>query len=128
MSRELVLANKIMKEANEFTGWGFSIRYQGEGYLVGTSLSQKDGQVMNIVFEVQKSEVVINTILPEFRFDEEIVKQELEKLSFPVEAMGNSGEALRVKCPMPFEYVKMNTASVVRDMMTSMIAAMTEMV
>lgn len=128
MSRELELANKIMKEANEFTGWGFSIRSQGEGYLVGTSLSKKDGQVMNIVFEVQKSEVVINTILPEFRFDAGKVKQVLEKLNLPIKAMGNSGEVLKVKCPIPFVYAKMNTAIILRDMMVPMIAAMSEIV
>lgn len=128
MSRELALANKIMKEANDFTGWGVSIRFQGEGYLVGTSLSQKDGQVMNIVFEIQKSEVVINTILPELRFDKEIVKLELEKLSFLVEAMGSSGKLLMAKCHIPFVYAKRDTCIIVRDMMAPMVAAMSEIV
>lgn len=126
MSGELELADKIMKEANKFTGWGFSIKFQEGGYLVGTSLTKKNGQVMNIVFEVCKSEVVINTILPEFRYDEGKVKQVLEKLNLPIKAMGNSGEVLMVKCPIPFVYAKMNTATILRDMMAPMIVAMSE--
>ena len=63
MNRELALANKVMKEANDFTGWGFSVVPQENKYLVGTSLERKAGQVLNIVFEIKRNGVEINTFI-----------------------------------------------------------------
>lgn len=57
MNRELALANKIMKEANDFTGWGFSVIPKDNAYLVGTSLERKAGKILNIVFEIKRNGV-----------------------------------------------------------------------
>ena len=78
MTRELLLADKIMKEANDRTGWGFSIKSFKEGYIVGTTIESNGGAVLDIRFEVQQTEVTICTILSGLEFDEEKVKQELD--------------------------------------------------
>ena len=82
MNRELALANKVMKEANDFTGWGFSVVPQGNKYLVGTSLERKAGQILNIVFEIKRNGVEINTFIPECMYDEKLASKILEKWNF----------------------------------------------
>ena len=128
MSKELVLANKIMREANSYTGWGFSVVPQGNVYLVGTSLERKEGQVLNIVFEVRGDIVTINTILPECKYSEKKVKETLETLEFPVEAKGISGEMLMVVCHIPVAIAEHDTDIVVQSMMVSMVDAITRIV
>ena len=41
MTRVTELAKRVQKEANEITGWGFSLVPQEDAYLVGTSLTKK---------------------------------------------------------------------------------------
>ena len=126
MNKELALANKIMKEANDYTGWGFSVVTQGNVFLVGTSLQRSEGQVLNIVFEVKKDMVVINTILPECKFSENKAKDILETIEFPIEVKGISGEMLMVVCHIPIVIAENDTDIVVKAMMISMVDAMTK--
>lgn len=126
MSKELSLANKILKEANDYTGWGFSVVPQGNVYLVGTSLQRKEGQVLNIVFEVKKDMVVINTILPECKYNENKAKDILGTIEFPIEAKGISGEMLMAVCHIPSAIAESDTDIVVKSMMVSMVDAMTQ--
>ena len=126
MNKELVLANKIMKEANSYTGWGFSVVPQGNVYLVGTSLQRKEGQVLNIVFEVKKDMVVINTIFPECKYNENKAKDILATIEFPIEAKGISGEMLMVVCHIPSTIAERDTDIVVKSMMISMVDSMTK--
>ena len=128
MNRELALANKVMKEANDFTGWGFSVVPQGNKYLVGTSLERKAGQVLNIVFEIRRNGVEINTFIPECKYDEKLASKILEKLKFPVEAKGTNGEMLIIKSKIPFELLESDTIIIVREMMVSMVDAMTKII
>lgn len=128
MNKELALANKIMKEANDYTGWGFSVVPQDNIYLVGTSLQRKEGQVLNIVFEVRADIVTINTILPECKYSERKAKEILETLEFPIEAKGISGEMLMAVCHIPTGIVESDTDIVVESMMVSMVDAMTKIV
>lgn len=128
MNRELALANKVMKEANDFTGWGFSVVPQGNKYLVGTSLERKAGQVLNIVFEIRRNGVEINTFIPECKYDEKLASKILEKLEFPVEAKGTNGEMLIIKSKIPFELLESDTIIIVRKMMVSMVDAMTKII
>ena len=126
MNKELALANKIMKEANDYTGWGFSVVPQGNVFLVGTSLQRSEGQVLNIVFEVRTDIVTINTILPECKYSEKRVKEILETLEFPIEAKGISGEMLMAVCHIPIAIAESDTDIVVESMMVSMVDAMTK--
>ena len=126
MNQELLLANKIMKEANDYTGWGFSVVPQDNVYLVGTSLQRKEGQVLNIVFEVKKDMVVINTILPECKYSENKAEDILETIEFPIEAKGISGEMLMVVCHIPVAIAEKDTDMVVKSMMISMVDVMTK--
>lgn len=128
MNRELALANKVMKEANDFTGWGFSVVPQGNKYLVGTSLERKAGQILNIVFEIKRNGVVINTFIPECMYDEKLASKILEKMEFPVEAKGTNGEMLIIKSKIPFELLESDTIIIVREMMVSMVDAMTKII
>lgn len=128
MNRELVLANKVMKEANDFTGWGFSVVPQGNKYLVGTSLERKAGEVLNVVFEIKRNGVEINTFIPECKYDEKLASKILEKLEFPVEAKGTNGEMLIIKSKIPFELLESDTIIIVREMMVSMVDAMTKII
>ncbi len=128
MTRELLLADKIMKEANYLTGWGFSIKSYEEGYVVETNFTKKEGQVLYIRFEIQKSEVAIYTILPELEFDEEKLKQELDLLDFSVEAMGISGIVLTLESKMSFIDARRNTTLIVGCMMMPMVVAMLKQV
>lgn len=126
MNKELVLANKIMKEANGYTGWGFSVVPQGNAYLVGTSLQRKEGQILNVVFEVRADIVTINTILPKCKYSEKSTKEILETLEFPIEAKGISGEMLMAVCHIPSAIAESDTDIVVKSMMVSMVDAMTK--
>lgn len=128
MNRELALANKVMKEANDFTGWEFSVIPKGNAYLVGTSLERKAGQVLNIVFEIRRNGVEINTFIPECKYDEKLASKILEKLEFPVEAKGTNGEMLIIKSKIPFELLESDTIIIVREMMVSMVDAMTKII
>ena len=128
MNRELALANKVMKEANDFTGWGFSVVPQENKYLVGTSLERKAGQVLNIVFEIKRNGVEINTFIPECKYDEKSASKILEKLEFPVEAKGTNGEMFIIKSKIPFELLESDTIIIVREMMVSMVDAMTKII
>lgn len=128
MNRELALANKVMKEANDFTGWGFSVVPQGNKYLVGTSLERKAGQILNIVFEIRRNGVEINTFIPECKYDEKLASKILEKLEFPVEAKGTNGEMFIIKSKIPFELLESDTIIIVREMMVAMVDAMTKII
>lgn len=118
------VANKVMKEANDYTSWGFSVIPQEDAYLVGTSISRYDGQVMNIVFKIRKVGVEISTFIPECRYDEKFVQEVLGELSFPVEAKGTNGEILIVKSMITFELLESDTVMIVREMMAVMVVAM----
>ena len=98
----------------------------GECILVGTSLQRREGQVLNIVFEVKKDRVVINTILPECKYSENKAKDILETIEFPIEAKGISGEMLMVVCHIPVAIAEKDTDMVVKSMMISMVDAMTK--
>ena len=123
-----MVANKLEKMLNNFTNWGFSTVPQGDGYLVGTSLSRNNGQVMNVVFEVQKSEVVIQAILPSCKFDEEMAKKEILalKLPIPVGLSGTSGELLFARCSIPTKYVNSDTNIIIGEIMIPIVSAMTK--
>lgn len=118
------VANKVMKEANDYTSWGFSVIPQEDAYLVGTSISRCDGQVMNIVFKIRKVGVEISTVIPECRYDEKFVQEVLGELSFPVEAKGTNGEILIFKSMIPFELLESDTVIIVREMMAVMVVSM----
>lgn len=127
MSKELKLADTIMKEANSSTNWMFSIMFMNDKYMVGTSLTKEDGQVMNIIFEIHKSKVVISLVLPKFIFEKETVQREFDAFGLQVDMEGNSGELLTIKHSIPFEDIEKNT-SIVLDIMEEMVFAMTEVV
>ena len=128
MSRELELAKKVQKEANDLTGWGFSLVPHEDACLVGTSLTKKTGQTLNVVFEIRKSAVVINTFVPNATHDEAFTKIVIENLSFPVEAKGKNGEMLILKGRIPFEILESTPTIVIKQMMIPLVDAMTKII
>ena len=128
MTRDLLLADKIMKEANDRTGWGFSIKSFKEGYIVGTTIESNGGAVLDIRFEVQQTEVTICTILSGLEFDEEKVKQELDLMGSTIEAIEISDEVVKLERKLSFIYARNCTAFMVVRLMMPMVEKMLNLI
>lgn len=128
MTRELLLADKIMKEANDRTDWGFSIKSFKEGYIVGTTIESNGGAVLDIRFEVQQTEVTICTILSGLELDEERVKQELDLIGSAIKAIKISDEVVKLERKLSFIYARNCTAFMVVRIMMPMVKKMTNLI
>ena len=128
MNRVSELAKKVQKEANEITGWGFSLVPQEDAYLVGTSLTKKTKYTINVVFEIRANAVVINTFIPKCKYDESITKIALGNLNFPIECKGEYGKILIVKSKIPFQILEINPTIIIKEMMIPLVDALTTII
>lgn len=128
MNRVSDLAKKVQKEANEITGWGFSLVPQEDACLVGASLTKKTKYTINVVFEIRKSAVVINTFIPDCKYDETITKIALGNLNFPIECKGEHGKILIVKSKIPFQILEINPTIIIKEMMMPLVDALTTII
>lgn len=130
MTRELLLADKIMKEANDVTGCRFWIGSYKEGYVV-ESKSSKNGMILDVRIEVQESEVTIYTIFSGCGFDEEKVKRELDLMGSTIKtikAIEISDEVVKLECKMSFIYARRNTRHMIVWMMLPMVVKMSNLI
>lgn len=126
MKELLKLVNKVEKEANAFSNWGFTTMPtpEGDGFLVGAQLQSKAGDMLNVIFDIRKKESAIAVFMPGCVYREEVVKQQLGLLGFPVHVSGKNGEMLLVRSK--FETGRLNTDLnvVIQGMMMEMINAL----
>lgn len=124
------LANKVMKKANDFTGWRFTVSQQDGSCRIGTTLARKDqnGQELHVVFDVECTGATINVFVPKCRFEEKTVGKVLENIEFPIEVKGNAGEMLIIRSCVPLDLLESDTDIIVEDMMVLMVDAMTKIV
>lgn len=127
MTRELLLADKIMKVANDVTGCRFWIESYKEGYVV-EARSSKNGMILDVRIEVQESEVTIYTIFSGCGFDEEKVKRELDLMGSTIKAIEISDEVVKLECKMPFIYARSNTRHMIVWMMLPMVVKMSNLI
>ena len=78
MKELLKIVNRVEKEANAFTDWGFttSPAPEGDGFLVGAQLQSKTEDILNVIFDIKKKEASIAVFMPGCIFQEEFVKQQ----------------------------------------------------
>ena len=109
MKELLKIVNKVEKEANAFTDWGFttSPAPEGDGFLVGAQLQSKTEDILNVIFDIKKKESSIAVFMPGCIFQEDFVKQQMGLLGFPVHVSGRSGEMLLVRSK--FDTVRLET-------------------
>lgn len=105
----LKLVNKVEKELNTFTDWGFSTMPapEGDGFLVGAQLQSKAGDMLNVIFDIKKKESAIAVFMPGCLFQEDKLKQQIGMLGFPLQVSGRSGEMLLLRSK--FETGRLNT-------------------
>ena len=127
MTRKLLLADKIMKEANDVTGCRFWIGSYKEGYVV-ESKSSKNGMILDVRIEVQESEVTIYTIFSGCGFDEEKVKRELDLMGSTIEAVEISDEVVKLERKLSFIYARNCTAFMVVRLMMPMVEKMLNLI
>lgn len=128
MNRVSELAKKVQKEANEITGWGFSLVPQEDAYLVGTTLTKKTQYTINVVFEIRANGIVINSFIPNCKYDEYITKIALENLNFPIECKGEKGKMLIVKSKIPFQVLEINPTIIIKQMIIPLVDALTTII
>lgn len=128
MTRELLLADKIMKVANDVTGWRFAIKSYEKGYVVGKTSVTKNEMVLDMRIEIRESEVTIYTMLLGSGFDEEKVKQELDLTGSTIEAIEISDEVVKLECKVSFIYARKNTRDMVVWMMMPMVDRMLNLI
>ena len=121
----LKLVNKVEKEANTFTDWGFSTMPTpaGDGFLVGAQLQSKEGDMLNVIFDIKKKESAIAVFMPGCVYNEEVVKQQLGLLGFPVHVSGRNGEMLLVRSKFETERLSTELNVAIQGMMMEMINA-----
>lgn len=123
MKELLKIVNKVEKEANEFTDWGFttSPAPEGDGFLVGVQLQSKTDDFLNVIFDIKKKDSSLVVFMPGCIFHEEFVKQQMGLLGFPVHVSGKSGEMLLVRSKFETFRLESDLDVVIKGMMMEMI-------
>lgn len=125
MKELLKIVNRVEKEANEFTNWGFttSPAPEGDGFLVGAQLQSKSEDILNVIFDIKKKESSIAVFMPGCIFREEFVKQQVGLLGFPVHVSGRTGEMLLVRSKFDTSRLETDLNVAIQGMMMEMINA-----
>ena len=128
MNRKKELAVKVMEFANEFTHWNFQVEQEGNLYLVGTTLSNENGQEIAIYYLIGESCAELQVISMNNKFDYEFLKKKINKIArrYPVYAMGIGDDSVSIKSPMLLEVLNRDMAVIIRERMVDMIQAMTD--
>ncbi|MBQ8822609.1 MAG: hypothetical protein IJZ82_08210 [Lachnospiraceae bacterium] len=121
----LKLVNKVEKEANAFTNWGFSTMPapEGDGFLIGAQLQSKAGDMLNVIFDIKKKDSSIAVFMPGCVFQEDTLKQQLGMLGFPLQVSGRSGEMLLVRSKFETSRLTTDLQVAIEGMMMEMINA-----
>ena len=121
----LKLVNKIEKELNAFTDWGFSTMPapEGDGFLIGAQLQSKAGDMLNVIFDIKKKESAIAVFMPGCIYREEFVKQQAGLLGFPVHISGRPGEMLLMRSKFETKRLETDLDIAIKGMMMEMMNA-----
>lgn len=125
MKELLKIVNKVEKEANAFTDWGFTTSPApvGDGFLVGAQLQSKTEDILNVIFDIKKKESSIAVFMPGCIFQEEFVKQQAGLLGFPVHISGRTGEMLLMRSKFETSRLETDLDVAIKGMMMEMINA-----
>ena len=125
MKALLKIVNRVEKEVNEFTDWGFSTlpAPEGDGFLVGAQLQSKTGDMLNIIFDIKKKESSIAVFMPGCIYREEFVKTQAELLGFPVQISGKTGEMLLMRSKFETKRLEMDLDIILKGMMIELMNA-----
>lgn len=122
----LKIVNKVEKELNTFTQWGFSTMPtpEGNGFLVGAQLQSKAGDMLNVIFDIKKKESSIAVFMPGCIYKEESVKKQLGLLGFPLQVSGRSGEMLLIRSKFETSRLTTDLSVIAQGMMMEMLNAL----
>ena len=125
MKELLKIVNRVEKEANAFTDWGFttSPAPEGDGFLVGAQLQSKTEDILNVIFDIKKKDSSIAVFMPGCIFREEFVKQQAGLLGFPVHISGRTGEMLLMRSKFETTRLETDLDVAIKGMMMEMINA-----
>lgn len=122
MEKNLILANKIMEEANCFGNWGFEIKT--EGSLINVESVRKvkmDEQDLHIVYQIEDKFVKFIATLEPCEFDRQKVIRNLEEMDAPFTVYGTEGEMLMLAVAIPYQEFVSHTALFIRIIMPNLI-------
>ena len=125
MKALLKIANRVEKEANAFSDWGFttSPAPEGDGFLVGAQLQSKTEDILNVIFDIKKKDSSIAVFMPGCIFHEEFMKQQAGLLGFSVHVSGKTGEMLLMRSKFETARLETDMDVIIRGMMMEMINA-----
>ena len=129
MNRKEYFALKVMELASEFTGWDFQMEKDGNSYLVGTALSNQQGQEIFIYYLIEECCAELRVISLNNKYDYEILKKKINKIAlrYPVYAMGVGENGICIHSPMSLDILDRDMTVIIRERMVDMIQAMTEL-
>ena len=122
MEKNLILANKIMEEANCFGNWGFEIKT--EGNLINVESVRKvkmDEQDLHIVYQIDDKFVKFIATLEPCEFDRQKAIRNLEEMDAPFTVYGTEGEMLMLAVAIPYQEFVSHTALFIRIIMPNLI-------
>ncbi len=114
MDTRLELANKIMKEAKEYTGWDFSVLEQEGAYLVGAGIKQKiTNQDLSTVFRVDNDGIDLMMVYNGCYSVNDYNFCYLRELPFEVKASGTDDGRIKFDTCISLEEMESDTRAVI---------------
>lgn len=117
------LANDILKKANEFTNWGFTMKNHEGAYLIGTSMdSDQLGMKMHIVYDINERGVAMSIFIPGCKYDEVKAATVFEGLQYPFMITGKSGEMFMARSNVAYSVLANETEEFVEGLVLAVIS------
>lgn len=114
MDTRLELANKIMKEAKEYTNWGFSVVEQEDSYLVGAQIKQKiTDQELSTVFRVNNDGIDLMMVCNGCYSVNDYNFYYLRELPYEVKASGTDDGRIKLETCISIEEMESDTHAVI---------------
>lgn len=137
MNRQKELAVKVMKLANEVTGWNFSMEQDGDSYYVITTvtdLARKNR--MAICYTIRERYALLTVFCPYKEYDEALVDMKVNMLPCKNEILHKYGvfattfrkTGLYFNSPLPLDVLENETSSIVGAVTVELLDAVTEVI
>ena len=130
MNRQKELAAKVMKLANDFTGWNFQMHKDGSIYYVETELHNQKGQNMKIYYLIGKENAQLMVLSTDGRYDGRYAGERIEAmpLGYSAYSMEMGAYSLAINSSIPIDVLDSQMGTIVMKRMTDMAEAMTDII
>lgn len=137
MNRQKELAVKVMKLANDFTGWNFSMEQDGDScYVITTVTDLARKNRMAVYYTIRERYALLTVFCPYKEYDEALVDMKVEMLPYKNEIFYKYGAyattfrktGIYFNSPLPLDVLENETSSIVGAVTVELLDAVMEVI